>query len=79
MYHLNDRIIKDDLKKRFGESIITYNAELSRASENGMKDALIELLVLSKTKKIFGSWWSSYSEMAAKIGNIDLEILKKEA
>lgn len=75
----DDRIIKDDLKKRFGESIITYNAELSRASENGMKDALIELLVLSKTKKIFGSWWSSYSEMAAKIGNIDLEILKKEA
>ena len=64
-------------QERFGNSILTRPKTFGRTSVSGIQDAIIEMWILSKTKKIFGSFYSSYSEMAAKIGNINLEILKK--
>ena len=64
-------------KERFGDAILSRSKTFGRTSVQGIRDAIIEMWLLSKTKKIFGSFYSSYSGMAAKIGNIDLEILKK--
>ena len=64
-------------QKRFGDCILTRPKTFGRTSVQGIQDAIIEMWILSKTKKIFGSFYSSYSGMAAKIGNINLEILKK--
>ena len=33
------------------------------------------MLLLSRTKKIYGSYYSSYNESAAMLGNIPLEVL----
>ncbi len=51
---------------------------IDRVSTAGIQYALEELLVLSKAKKIYGSFESSYSLMAAKIGNIELEIVEND-
>lgn len=65
------------LKKIFGDRIIVQdNKALDRDSEMGIKCALIDLLCLSKTKKIFGSYYSSFSEVAANIGGISLYIVE---
>lgn len=65
-------------QERFGDAILSRPKTFGRTSVQGIQDAIIEMWLLSKTKKIFGSFYSSYSGMAAKIGNIDLEILKKQ-
>lgn len=64
------------LKKRFGDCILSREKVFSRTSVSGIQDAIVEMWLLSKTKKIFGSYYSSYSEMAAQIGDVELEILK---
>lgn len=65
------------LKNKYGDRIITRNHEMSRSTIGGMQDALIDMLLLGKTKKIFGSYFSSFSEMASWYGGVELEILKK--
>lgn len=65
-------------QKRFGDAILSRPKTYGRTTVRGIQDAIIEMWLLSKTRKIFGSFYSSYSGMAAKIGNIDLEILKKQ-
>lgn len=63
-------------QKRFGDTILSRPKTFGRTSVQGIQDAIIEMWLLSKTKKIFGSFYSSYSGMAAKIGNTELEIVK---
>lgn len=61
----------------FGEERFTFPATtLSRMTMGGMQDALLDFIALSKTKKILGSYSSSFSEMAALYGNISLDIVK---
>jgi hypothetical protein len=67
--------VKEKLISDFEKRIIYYNSSLIRNSEDGMNDAVIELFCLSKTEKILGSFFSTYSEMSSKIGNIELEIV----
>lgn len=75
----DDSEIKSLLLNRYGsEHIFTRTGiELSRAAQNGIRDAYIDLLCLSKCSKIYGSYWSSFSECAAEIGNIPLFICKQ--
>lgn len=68
----DDEDVKHSLMKKFGDKIICYSAPLTRESVEGMKAALVDLYCLSKTTKIYGSKGSSYSEIAAELGNIDL-------
>jgi len=66
----DDLGVKHDLVDRFGTCIITNYEKNSRADLAGMRRAVVELYSLSKTSKIFGSYWSSYSEMAADLSGI---------
>lgn len=59
---------------RYGRRILYHDNILSRDSVAGMRDALIDLYCLSRTRKIVGSYWSSFSGMAAEIGGIELVI-----
>lgn len=63
---------KQKLKKRFGNRIITLNHPTQRNSSEGIKNAVIDMYTLAGTQKIFGSFGSSYSEIAAQIGNCKL-------
>ena len=69
---------KEKLIQLFGNRIITQHAPVLRNTLDGMQDALVELFVLSKTKKIFGSPYSTYSLTAAEIGGIEfVDVCKK--
>lgn len=72
----DDVDIKYNLQKEFGDLIISPELETTRSSVSGMKDAVVDLFCLSKTRKIIGSYYSSYSDMAAELGNISLEICR---
>lgn len=62
------------MQKHFpGRVIINEGAELSRKSKSGMENAIIDLLALSKTGGIIGSFGSTFSDMASYIGRTDLE------
>lgn len=59
----------------FGTKVFTYAKEQSRKTVKGMEDAVVDLFCLARTAKIFGSYWSSYSEVAAAIHGVPLEVL----
>lgn len=68
--------VKRSLVTRFGSKHFRYSTmKVSRTTAQGMQMALAEMLVLSQCKKIYGSYWSSYSEAAAMLGNVPFEQL----
>jgi len=62
--------VRRELVSLFGKRMHTRRPALSRLSRNGMRDALVDLLCLSRTSRIIGSYWSSFSEVAADIGGV---------
>jgi hypothetical protein len=64
------------IKAIFGAKVITYKKELSRMTVQGIQDAVVDLYCLAATKKILGSYWSSFSDIASRLNNIELEVLK---
>ncbi|MDR2621520.1 MAG: hypothetical protein LBC48_02935 [Dysgonamonadaceae bacterium] len=65
---------KEKLINLFGDRIITVENVLKRDTQEGIIDALVELYMLASTKKIYGSFQSSYSTLAAEINNVPMEI-----
>lgn len=67
---------EDRLKSRFGSSVVFQpNKDLRRDSPQGIQDALVDLLCLARCRKIYGSFWSSFSQVASYMGRNELEIL----
>ncbi len=54
----------------FGNRITTMAAEACRSTTAGIRDAVIEMFVLSRTKRIFGSHGSTFSVASACISRI---------
>ncbi|NNJ54811.1 MAG: hypothetical protein HKP14_01690 [Bacteroidia bacterium] len=66
------------LKKKFGSSIVHFPVGLRRNKPAHIESALVDLLLLSKASKIYGSYWSSFSEIASAYGGVELEMVGKE-
>jgi hypothetical protein len=62
---------KQQLHRKYGEQMITNFNKSDRTSKEGIQQALVELYALSRTKKIIGSYWSSFSHTAADISGIE--------
>lgn len=69
--------VKQELRKEFGQRIITPDAAACRNSIDGIRGGLIDMWTLAATQKIYGSAGSSFSPMAASIGETELEIVRK--
>lgn len=69
----DDEEVKRSLVQQFPNRIITQTAKLGRDSLEGMHFAVVELFCLSKTQKIIGSDYSSFSNIAAELGDIPLD------
>jgi hypothetical protein len=61
--------------KQYGDRVIWHPKEYTRNTPKGIQDALVDLLCLSKTTKILGSYGSSFSETAVKINDIPLCVI----
>ena len=57
------------LKTKYGDHIVYRDKELSRTSENGIKEAVIDMWMLGNMDVIYGSYWSSFSEVAGWINH----------
>ncbi|MDR1517917.1 MAG: hypothetical protein LBS52_07490 [Dysgonamonadaceae bacterium] len=73
----DDEREKQSVSAVFREKMISFASELKRDTAKGVREALIELYLLSATKKIIGVRGSSFSEVAAKAGGIPLETITK--
>ena len=67
--------VVEELRTIYKDKIITGVTVRSRESKEGIVSALVDLCCLSQCKKIYGSFKSSFSERAAIIGNIPLQII----
>lgn len=73
----DDDKTKEDLILKYGDKII-YNeiTSFDRNSPDAVKSAVLDLYCLSRTKKVYGSHHSSFSQVAAKIGGIEVQTVK---
>lgn len=72
----DDQTVLDEIGKSFPViNHIRFSDEITRRSSNGIKDAYVDMLCLSRCEKIYGSFNSTFSAMAGIIGNVECEIL----
>ena len=69
-------VVKQELIREFKDRIITVCEDTERNSIKGIQAALVDIYSLSRTKKILGSYFSSFSETAAHISGIELKTIK---
>lgn len=60
----------------FPGRVVTLGGSLSRSERSGMIIAAADMFALSHADKVYGSWYSSFSEIAAELGGKRAEILK---
>jgi hypothetical protein len=70
-----ERVVMSEFPGR----VTTRSKDFSRERTRGAQDALIDLLVLSKCCQVLGSYWSSFSQTAAEMGGVALEIVMRPA
>jgi hypothetical protein len=68
----DDEQVRRKFKDVFGTKVIMADPELSRASQRGIQDALVELYTLAATSRIFGSYRSTFSRVASDLSGVDL-------
>lgn len=71
----DDQSVEKKLNQKFKGRCIFYNKTFGRNSKEGIIDAVVEMYLLSKTQKLYGSFWSSFSIISAKISGIEYELL----
>ena len=71
-----DKETERKFREIFKNKLITYPKKTKERGEEGaVKEAFIEILLLSKTKKIYGTFGSTFSELASLFGKNELEII----
>lgn len=65
----DDESTKTEFSKKYGDRILFSMSASNRNTQDGMKEAAVEMFVLSRTNRILGSYYSSFSEAAALLGN----------
>jgi hypothetical protein len=72
--------VEEQLRQAFPGRIITYpKRALDRNNPLAAQDALIDLFCLSRCRKLIGSYWSSFTDVAWQIRGIERLIVKEEA
>lgn len=68
--------VRKAFRNEFGERVVTLRGPLTRSSREGMTLAAADMFALSRCAKIYGSHYSSFSEIAAELGGKQAEILR---
>ena len=65
--------------KLFPRRILVASTILGRNDQSGATNAMIDFVCLSSCSEILGSYYSSFSEMAAMYGSIELRVIKRSS
>jgi hypothetical protein len=71
----DDPATEHRVNERFPGRVTARPKVFARDQAQGVRDALVDLLVLSKCPLILGSYWSSFTDAAAELGGARLEIV----
>lgn len=71
----DDTATKKRFHQYFGNRVVTMPRKAERGNLQGIRDAATELFILAGTAKIYGSYYSSFSEAAALLGETPLKTL----
>lgn len=72
----NDDDVQSDLEREIpGRCLFPCRIRDSGCRE-GMKEALVDLLCLARCHRILGTYWSSFTELAADYGGAEMEIVR---
>ena len=74
----DDPLVKEKFGLIYPNNLVFLQHELNRNSCDGIRNALVDLFSLSLCGIIYGSYWSSFSTLAAVIGGSELKILKSD-
>jgi hypothetical protein len=70
----DDESVEELLQRTFGDRVIIHpKTNRSRDNSQAMEDAVIDLFCLSRTNRIIGSAFSSFTQIAAEIEGIPME------
>lgn len=72
----DDQNVQEAFCKKYGKRMIIRKGTLTRDSKEGIRHAVVELYTLAACREIWGSYYSSFSELAAQIGNKKLTIVQ---
>ncbi|MBP5449984.1 MAG: hypothetical protein J6Y01_07710 [Spirochaetales bacterium] len=74
----DDMNVRAEIAALFPDKVI-YNKtqSVSRKTQSGMIDAMIDFISLSHCHRIYGSYWSSFCEVASDIGKNELIVVKR--
>lgn len=65
------------LQQRFGDRLIVHPKQSRRRDDPlAIQDAVVDLYCLAACRRIYGSYWSSFSETAQQLGSAKLCILQ---
>lgn len=75
----DDKTVRDELKEQLPDVRLIFNESgiIDRDSKEGLEDALIEMLALSRCNKILGSYNSTFSLIPSYIGDIPLQVVQR--
>lgn len=73
----DDEATKVAMKQRYGHRVISSPNKATRDNTEGIQEALAEMFALSRTAKIYGSANSTFSQIAACLGDIKINILTR--
>lgn len=71
----DSEIVKSNFKMLFKKVLICDDNPASRTTLSGIKCAVKEMFILSRCQTIYGSYYSSFSEAAALLGDAKLETI----
>lgn len=71
----DDAGVMRELAARFGDRIICGDDNVNRNTLRGMMHATADLWALSSTRMILGSFYSSFTDLAAVLGDTPLKIM----
>jgi len=75
----DDELIFSNLKNKYPNNILFQDRQhFNRDTKSGVIESAIDLFLLSKLSVIYGSYWSSFSEVSSWINNNSLIIINKE-
>ena len=69
--------VKQAMRTRYDERIVCAESKADRSTTEGIREGIADLWTLARTRKIYGSFHSSFSELAAELGNIPLKTVTK--
>jgi hypothetical protein len=75
----DDPATEQRVKECFPGRVLTRPKVFARDRAEGVRDALVDLLVLSRCRLILGSYWSSFSDTASELAGARRETVRTKA